>query len=54
MFGSKDIKVFALTIYYKGTSIPILFEMLDKKGNSNQQERIDLLLIFKQLKIRDL
>ncbi len=42
-FGSTDINIFALTVHYKGTSIPILFEMLDKKGNSNQQERIDLL-----------
>ncbi len=46
MFGNKDINVLALTIYYKGTSIPIIFEMLDKKGNSNQEERIDLLSRF--------
>ncbi len=46
MFGSKDINVFALTIYYNGTSIPIMFEMLEKKGNTNQQERIDLLSRF--------
>ncbi|MCK5678927.1 MAG: IS4 family transposase, partial [Flavobacteriaceae bacterium] len=48
-FGSKDINIFALTIYYKGTSIPILFEMLEKRGNSNQQERIGLLERFVQL-----
>ncbi len=45
-FGSTDINIFALTIYYKGTSIPILFQMLDKRGNSNQDERIDLLERF--------
>ena len=45
-FGSTDINIFALTIYYKGTSIPILFEMLEKRGNSNQQERINLLERF--------
>lgn len=48
-FGSTDINIFALTVYYKGTSIPILFEMLEKRGNSNQQERIDLLGKFIRL-----
>lgn len=45
-FGSTDINIFALTIYYKGTSIPILFQMLEKRGNSNQKERIDLIKRF--------
>jgi hypothetical protein len=45
-FGDTDINIFALTVYYKGTSIPILFEMLEKRGNSNQQERIELLSKF--------
>ncbi len=48
-FGGKDINIFALTIYYKGTSIPIMFEMLEKRGNSNQQERINLLERFVNL-----
>ena len=48
-FGNTDINVFALTVYYKGTSIPILFQMLDKRGNSNQEERIDLLGKFLSL-----
>ena len=48
-FGSKDINIFALTIYYKGTSIPIMFEMLEKRGNSNQRERIVLLERFVKL-----
>ena len=45
-FGTKSINIFALTIYYKGLGIPILFEMLEKSGNSNQEERIFLLERF--------
>jgi hypothetical protein len=45
-FGETDINIFALTIYYKGTSVPILFTMLNKQGNSNQCERINLLERF--------
>jgi len=57
-FGKTDINVFALSIYYKGTSVPILFTMLDKQGNSNQRERINLLerfiSIFGHKRIRSL
>ena len=42
-FGNQDVNVLCLTLHYQGLGIPILFELLDKKGNSNQQERIDLL-----------
>jgi len=45
-FGCKSINIFALTVYYKGVGIPILFEMLEKSGNSNQEERISLLERF--------
>jgi hypothetical protein len=33
-------------VCYEGVGIPICFEFLDKKGNSNQAERIDLLSQF--------
>jgi Transposase DDE domain len=42
-FGEVDFNVLTLTVRFKGVGIPILFEMLDKKGNSNQTERQDLL-----------
>jgi hypothetical protein len=42
-FGDQHINVLTLTVYCHGVGIPLLFELLDKKGNSNQQERIDLL-----------
>lgn len=45
-FGNQDINILTLTVYSHGVGLPILFEMLDKKGNSNAQERIDLLEEF--------
>jgi hypothetical protein len=45
-FGQHNINVLTLTVYSHGVGIPLLFELLDKKGNSNQQERIDLLAKF--------
>ncbi|MEO1256855.1 MAG: transposase, partial [Bacteroidota bacterium] len=36
----------SMLVCYEGTGIPICFEMLDKKGISNQSERIDLLSQF--------
>jgi hypothetical protein len=45
-FGDQDINILTLTVYSHGVGLPILFEMLDKKGNSNAQERIDLLEEF--------
>lgn len=45
-FGDQNINILTLTVYSQGVGLPILFEMLDKKGNSNAQERIDLLEQF--------
>jgi len=42
-FGQTDINIFMLGITYKGVAFPLLFAMLDKKGNSNCQERINLI-----------
>jgi hypothetical protein len=42
-FGETNINILTLSVGYQGVGIPILFELLDKKGNSNQSERIDLL-----------
>lgn len=42
-FGQQNINILTLTVYSHGVGLPILFTMLDKKGNSNAQERIDLL-----------
>ncbi len=38
-----------LGVVYKGVAFPLLFTMLDKPGNSNSQERIDLVNRFIRL-----
>jgi hypothetical protein len=45
-FGQLDINIFMLGIVYKGVAFPLLFTMLSKRGNSNAQERIDLVNRF--------
>jgi len=41
-FGKFNINIFMLGVVYKGVAFPLLFTMLPKRGNSNSQERIDL------------
>lgn len=45
-FAGENFNILTLTVCYHGIGIPVCFEMLDKKGNSNQAERIDLLSQF--------
>lgn len=45
-FGKTDINIFMLGVVYKGLAFPLLFTMLDKRGNSNTQERIQLVERF--------
>jgi hypothetical protein len=42
-FGKTNINILCLTVSYKGVGVPILFDLLDKRGNSNANERIELL-----------
>ena len=48
-FGKTDINIFMLGIVYKGVAFPILFSMLNKRGNTNCQERINLVNRFIRL-----
>lgn len=48
-YGQQNINILFLGIIYKGMSLPILWKFLDKKGNSDQQERIDLVKKYIQL-----
>lgn len=41
-FGKKDINILMITLVYKGMSFPICWKLLDKRGNSNNKERIEL------------
>lgn len=45
-WGKKDINILALAIVYKGIAIPIYWELLDTKGNSDTPGRIALLQKF--------
>ncbi len=45
-FGQLDINIFMLGVVYNGVAFPLLFTMLEKRGNSNTQERIDLIKRF--------
>jgi hypothetical protein len=48
-FGKTDINIFMLGAVYQGVVFPLLFAMLDKRGNSNSQERTDLIERFVRL-----
>ena len=45
-WGNSDINILMLGIVFKGTAIPIYWMLLDKKGNSDTAERIELLQLF--------
>lgn len=42
-FGKTDINIFMLGVSYKNVAFPIMFKMLDKRGNSSCDERIELI-----------
>lgn len=48
-YGRININILMLSICYKGRALPVMWEMLDKKGNSNTQERKALLNRFIRL-----
>jgi hypothetical protein len=48
-FGETNINILALAIVYKGVAFPILIKMLDKAGNSDTQERIEIINRFIRL-----
>lgn len=55
-YGKKDINIFMLCVNYKGIGIPVYWTCLEKMGNSNTSERIELLdafiLLFGQKRIK--
>ena len=42
-FGTKNINILMLGISYKNVAFPLMFKMLDKRGNSDTEERIELI-----------
>jgi Transposase DDE domain len=57
-YGKTQINILTLAIVFKGTAIPLFWLFLDKKGNSNTQERLQLidrfLALFTANKIQSL
>jgi hypothetical protein len=47
--GKTPLNILVLGIVYKGVAIPVLWTMLEKKGNSNTQERIAIVAEFVRL-----
>jgi len=47
-FGKKNINILTLAIVYRGAAIPVYWLILNKRGNSNQHERIALMKRFIQ------
>ena len=46
MLGRMPINFLVLSVVHDGIAFPLFWRLLDKKGNSNTQERIDLLAQF--------
>lgn len=42
-FGQRNINILLIGISYRGTAIPLIWVLLDKRGNSSQTERIELI-----------
>lgn len=45
-WGKSDINILTLAVVYKGIAIPLYWELLDKKGNSDTAERIAIVQKF--------
>jgi|SRR6056297_1451143 len=45
-FGQTNINILMLGVVYNGVAFPLMFSMLNKRGNSNCKERIDLVNRF--------
>ncbi|MCC9043994.1 IS4 family transposase [Myroides sp. M-43] len=45
-FGNQNINILMLGVCYKNVAFPLIFKMLDKKGNSNTNERKELINDF--------
>lgn len=45
-FGNNNINILMLGVSYKNIAFPLIFRMLDKRGNSNTSERIALIEDF--------
>ena len=45
-FGDTPINIFMLSVKWRSNAVPLFWMLLDKEGNSNQAEQIDLIKTF--------
>jgi len=48
-FGTANFNILMLGIVHEGVAFPVMWTMLDKRGNSNSDERMDLLERFERV-----
>ena len=48
-FGQTHFNLLVLGIVHNGVAFPIIWDALDKKGNSNSEERMDLIDLFDEI-----
>ena len=48
-YGNTRVNIFMLGLVYQGIAYPLVWKMLEKKGNSNSDERMDLLDRFQEI-----
>lgn len=46
-FGKTDLNILVLSVAHEDVCVPLFWRVLDKAGNSNAAERIDLMRVFK-------
>lgn len=49
LYGKKNINILTLAIAHDGIAFPILFDLLNKKGNSNTEERKNIMIRFLEI-----
>ena len=47
-YGERNINILMLAVAYKGGAIPLVWKLLDKRGNSNREERLSLIRSLKR------
>ena len=48
-YSDTNFNILTLGVIYDGMAFPVVYTMMDKRGNSNTQERIDLVNRFKRI-----
>ena len=52
-YGNTNINILTLGVIYDGMAFPVVYTMMEKRGNSNTRERIKLVNRFKRIAGKD-